>query len=180
MDCTVFDVETASSRRDSICSMGIIRCEGGRIVYEKEIRIYPGVAFDPRNTMIHGITESDVEDEPAFPEVWKEISGYFDRTVLVAHNAKSMDLCALYRTLERYGLPRVSNDYICTLELARKIFKNDETVNSCGLDALSRMYGIALPHHHNALDDARACLGILKKFRQFHPDMVLPQHYAPK
>ncbi len=141
MDYTVFDVETANNQRDSICSIGIIRYENEKIVYEKEILINPEVEFNYFNTLVHGITADDVADAPVFPEVWNEISKYFDKTILVAHNAKSMDLCALYRTLDRYGLPKVSNDYICTLELARKIFKNDDTVNCYKLNALSEMYG---------------------------------------
>lgn len=177
MDYTVFDVETANNQRDSICSIGIIRYENDQIVYEKEILINPEVEFNYYNTRIHGIKESDVADAPKFPEVWSEIAKYFDGTVLVAHNAKSMDLCALYRTLDRYGLPMVSNEYICTLELAREIFKNDDTVDSYKLNVLAKMYDIELLHHHNALEDTRACFEILKKFQQLYPEMIMPQHY---
>ena len=43
------------------------------------------------------------------------------------------------------------------MELARKIFKQDDSVQSYRLDALSELYGNELLHHHNALDDTRAC-----------------------
>ena len=52
-----------------------------------------------------------------------------------------MDLCALYRTLEKYNLPLVSNQYICTMELAKKIFRNDESVQTYRVDVLSKKYG---------------------------------------
>ena len=130
MNYTVFDVETANERRDSICAIGIIRYENNQIVYEKEILIHPETEFNYFNIKVHGITEADVACAPTFPEIWGEIKEYFDQTILVAHNAKSMDLCALYRTLERYDLPSVSNQYICTLELAKSIFKGNDAVSS--------------------------------------------------
>lgn len=107
----------------------------------------------------------------------EEIKCYFENTILVAHNAKSMDLCALYRTLERYQLPLVNNQYICTMELAKKIFKNDDSVQSYRLDALSQKFNVKLLHHHNALDDTRACFEILKKFEELYPEQVKPQPY---
>ena len=177
MNYTVFDVETANSQRDSICSIGIIRYEDNQIVYEKEIRMNPETEFNYFNIRIHGIRPADVAHAPTFPEVWKEIKCYFENTILVAHNAKSMDLCALYRTLERYHLPMVNNQYICTMELAKKIFKNDDSVQSYRLDALSQKFNIKLLHHHNALDDTRACFEILKKFEELYPEQVRYQQY---
>lgn len=177
MNYTVFDVETANSQRDSICSIGIIRYENDQVIFEKEILINPEVEFNYFNTRIHGITEADVIDSPTFPEVWTVIKSYFDNSILVAHNAKSMDLCALYRTLERYNLALVDNDYICTMELAKEIFRNNDSVESYRLDVLSKLYDIDLLHHHNALDDTRACFEILKKFEQLYPDVVKEQHY---
>ena len=126
---------------------------------------------------MHGIRPADVAHAPIFPEVWKEIKGYFENTILVAHNAKSMDLCALYRTLERYQLSLVNNQYICTMELAKKIFKNDDSVQSYRLDALSQKFNVKLLHHHNALDDTRACFEILKKFEELYPEQVRSQQY---
>ena len=177
MNYTVFDVETANSQRDSICAIGIIRYENNQVIYQKEILINPETEFNYFNTRIHGITEKDVVNAPTFPEVWREISTYFTDTILVAHNAKSMDLCALYRTFERYNLPLVSNKYICTMELAKKIFKNDDSVQRYRLDTLSKKYGIELVHHHNALDDTKACFEILRKFETEYPEEIKPELY---
>ena len=177
MNYTVFDVETANSQRDSICAIGIIRYENDEVVFEKEILINPETEFNYFNTRIHGITEKDVVGAPTFPAVWKEISVYFTDTILVAHNAKSMDLCALYRTLERYSLPLVRNHYICTMELAKKIFANDDSVQTYRLDALSKKYNIELLHHHNALDDTKACFELLRRFEMEYPEAIRPEVY---
>lgn len=177
MNYTVFDVETANSQRDSICAIGVIRYENNQVVYEKEILINPETEFNYFNTRIHGITEKDIVNAPTFPEVWREIGGYFTDTILVAHNAKSMDLCALYRTLEKYNLPLVRNKYICTMELAKRIFKNDDSVQTYRLNVLSKKYGIELLHHHNALDDTKACFEILRKFEAEYPEEIMPEVY---
>jgi DNA polymerase III epsilon subunit-like protein len=173
----VFDVETANNQRDSICSIGVIRYENNQVVFEKEILINPEAEFNWFNTTIHGIKASDVANMLTFPEIWDKIKKYFDQTILVAHNAKSMDLCALYRTLERYHLPSVDNNYICTLELAKGIFRNDAVPKSYGLDVLSKFYEINLLHHHNALEDTSVCFEILKKFEKLYPSFIIAKHY---
>lgn len=177
MNYTVFDVETANSQRDSICAIGVIRYENNRVVYEKEMLINPETEFNYFNTRIHGITARDVANAPTFPEVWKELEVYFKDTILVAHNAKSMDLCALYRTLERYNLPLVTNSYICTMELAKKVFKKEESVQTYRLDALAKKYGVELFHHHNALDDTKACFEIFKRLEAEYPKEIKPMPY---
>jgi len=177
MNYTVFDVETANSQRDSVCSIGIICCEKNQVIFEKEILINPEVEFDYYNSRIHGITENDVVDAPIFPQVWEEIKQYFENTILVAHNAKSMDLCALYRMLERYNLPMVNNKYICTFEIAKKVLKEENPIQSYRLEVLAKNYNIALTNHHNALDDARACYALLKKFEELYPEEVVARYY---
>lgn len=88
-----------------------------------------------------------------------------------------MDLCALYRTLERYNLPLVSNKYICTMELAKQIYNNDDSVQTYRLDVLSKKYGIELLHHHNALDDTKACFELLRRFEEEYPEEIKPKLY---
>ena len=46
MNYTVFDVETANARRDSICSIGIVRVEDNQIVYKDSILINPETEFN--------------------------------------------------------------------------------------------------------------------------------------
>lgn len=175
MNYTVFDVETANARRDSICSIGIVRVEDDKIVYKDSILINPETEFNSMNVKIHGITEDMVSSKPNFAEVWKNINQYFSNTVLVAHNAKSMDLCALYRSLERYGLPLADNEYICTYELARNLLHDQ--LESFRLDVLCQYYGIDLQKHHDSLCDTIACYNILKKLNSQFPGKVKPLHY---
>lgn len=174
MDYTVFDVETANAQRASICALGIVRVENNEVVFEKEYLVNPETEFSYYNTRIHGIMPEHVKDALTFPEIWSEIKRYFTDTVLVAHNAKSMDLCALYRTLKRYDIAMVENQYLCTYEIAKRYF-ND--VESFRLDVLSRKIGTPSFDHHNPLDDTRACLALMRFFEENCPSEVVPQNY---
>lgn len=176
MNYTVFDVETANAQRASICALGVIRIENDKVVFEKEYLINPETEFSYFNTRIHGITAEDVSDAMTFPEIWSEIKEYFSNTILVAHNAKSMDLCALYRTLQRYSIPLIRNQYLCTYEIAKNVFSNTE-VESFRLDVLSKKIGAPVFNHHDALDDTKACFELLRYFEQNYPQAILPCDY---
>lgn len=173
---TVFDVETANNMRESICSIGIVRVENNEIVFAKEYLINPECDFNYFNIMVHGITPEAVTWSPAFDEIWEDIKIYFENTTLVAHNAKSMDLCALTRTLKRYRIEPIEFDYICTLQLARKLIPKSIT-KSHRLNDLCDLLNIQLAHHHDALDDALGCQGILEYFNNTYPEEVVPKPY---
>ena len=173
---TAFDVETANNYRDSICSIGIVRVENDEVVFAEEILINPECDFNFFNTRIHGITQEMVSNKPTFPQVWDKISDLFIDTVLVAHNAKSMDLCALCRTLEKYDLPIPKIKYICTYELAKELVSKSE----CGayrLDVLCNKFKINLNTHHNALDDAMACKDLLEHFKKYNSENIEAKPY---
>lgn len=174
---TTFDVETANTRRDSICSLGVVRVENGEVVFSNEILINPECEFNYFNTRIHGITEEMVSDKPPFPDIWKDISHYFNNTVLIAHNAKSMDLCALFKTLERYNLATPNIEYICTYELAKSLIPKEES-NSLSLDVLCNKFKITLATHHNALDDATACKELFEYFQKQYPMSIITKPYT--
>ena len=149
---TAIDFETANSDRGSVCAVGLVCVEAGQIVSEVYELVRPTPSpFDPFNTAIHGIAESDVAHAPTFcelwPRLWSRISG-----PLVAHNA-SFDISVLRRALEYSGnqYPRV--DYFCTRVISRMAWPEHPTY---GLDHIAGVLAIPLKHHH-AREDARAC-----------------------
>lgn len=174
---TVFDVETANQKRDSICSIGIVHVEKGLITFKDEILINPECEFSPYNISIHHITESMVEDKPNFLQVWQDISSMFENTILIAHNAKSVDLCSLCRTLEKYNLQIPEISYICTYELASNLLNRCD-YPSFRLDDLCRIFNIDFGTHHNALDDAVACKELFDYFcDNFPTENIFPKPY---
>ena len=152
-DITFFDVETPNRSNSKICSIGVVRTNNrGRTLYERHFLVNPEQGFDTRNIEIHGIKPSMVMEEPTFSELWQlELSAVFDDAILVEHNA-SFDLNVLEKTLGAYGFDEPEFPYVCTLRSARHALPD---LQDYKLPTLSRLYGVPLPQHHNALYDAK-------------------------
>ena len=105
---------------------------------------------------MHGITASQVANEPSFPEIWKDIEKYFTNAVVIGHNVASSDLDALVKNLRRYNLDIPEFYYICTYDLSRK-FVPSYAVPNYSLTSLCEYFEIDIDSEHNAFDDACAC-----------------------
>lgn len=161
---TYFDVEYANSKNKSICQIGIM-CEsfntGDPYYPERNLYIDPEDGFDNNCVRIHGITQTTVENAPAFPEAWKEIEEFFTNAVVVGHNVASSDLNALVRALRRYNLDIPEFYYICTYELAKEYVPR-YCVSNYSLSALCEYFDIDIDSEHNAFDDACACSDLFR------------------
>jgi len=142
---TAIDFETAQGPRWSICQVGIVRVEVGRIVDTISKLVQPpDNYYSYYNTELHGICSTDTMDEPCFDVVWPEISQYIQDQCVVAHNG-AFDFGCLKTTLEYYQLGVPSYQQECTF----KIYRNN-------LASLCEEHQIPL-NHHDALSDAFAC-----------------------
>ena len=73
------DFETANSSRASICEAGICVVRDGSVQETRSWLVRPqGNVYNYWNTKIHGIRPEDTDNSPGFPEVWIEISKYFN------------------------------------------------------------------------------------------------------
>ncbi|MFL5329622.1 MAG: 3'-5' exonuclease [Gemmataceae bacterium] len=149
------DFETADYQHDSACAIGIVRVEDGVIAARESRLIRP-----PRSrfmfTYIHGITWSDVANEPEFAELWPELEPLLDGArFLVAHNA-SFDRSVLRACCERAGWAPPGHPYLCSVRLARRTWRLPKyrLCDVCG------HLGIDLDHHV-ALSDAEAAAKIV-------------------
>ena len=96
-----FDVEYANAKNKSICQLGLLSeyyPSGDPVFPEKNIFINPEDGFQDWCIKVHGITEKQVETEPNFPEVWKDIEKYFADAVIVGYNVFVSDLTALSKS----------------------------------------------------------------------------------
>ena len=161
-DFVAFDFETANRNRHSICSVGMVFVEDGRVtdtVYEV---INPEEEFDWHNIQIHGITPDEIKGAPTFDEFYHGIKEKIHSRLLVAHNL-AFDGYALRDNLARYSVEPVPNHFLCTYQLARKLLAGHR---SYSLKPLCQHYGIDLIRHHNALDDAFACANLMLKLSE--------------
>ena len=77
------DVETANADRASICQIGMVHVRDGQIEDRWQTLVNPEDWFDPWNTSIHGISETDVRNSLTLPEVRDELRVY--RTRFLGH-----------------------------------------------------------------------------------------------
>ncbi|MDR7037830.1 DNA polymerase-3 subunit epsilon [Methylobacterium sp. BE186] len=156
MTCLAIDFETANERRDSACAVGLAWIEGGRVV-RRESRLIrpPELRFSPGNIRVHGILPADVRDKSAFPEVMAEFLPDLERGLILAHNAP-FDMGVLRASLAAHGRPVPAFSYLCTLQIARRVFPDPA---GCGLGKVAGRLGIRF-EHHDAGEDAYACAEI--------------------
>jgi DNA polymerase-3 subunit epsilon len=148
------DFETANEQRTSVCSVGIVIVKEGMIVD----RLYHLIRPEPDyysywNTRIHGITAKDTDKAPVFPFIWKEVEKRIEGLPLIAHN-KAFDESCLKAVFKTYCMDYPDYDFHCTLQAARKLFKN---LPNHKLNTVAAYCGYPLDHHHHALADAEAC-----------------------
>ncbi len=163
------DFETANSKRSSACAMGVAVIEGQEIVERRSWLIRPpDLYFNPYNTYIHGITESDVADKPDFRELWSDIRQYFEGGLLIAHFA-AFDMSVLRHVLDQYDIAYPSFRYLCTWTIAKRVWPG---LLGYGLDSVSEHLSIRFKHH-DAEEDAVACAEVaLRACSELHVGTV--------
>lgn len=173
------DFETANQYRWSPCSVGLYLKDitSGTVLLEEEILINPECDFCETNIKIHGIEEYMVADADTFPTVYNKIMNLVDDdTVLVAHNAKSMEMSVLNQTCNRYGIDFAPVKFLCSYEIAKALLPNMENYK---LNTLADYYGIDF-EHHKSLEDARTCVEILEQLMKIADIDRFIEEYEPQ
>lgn len=167
------DFETLYSQRVSTCSIGMVKYKDGKIVDRYYSLIRPPFDYEGKSgkalTWVHGISEDMLVNEQTFEELLPKIESFVEGLPLVAHNA-SVEKCCIRDACAYYGI-ETSLDYnniIDTLPLSREAeAKNGKVVEGQGthsLDAVCSRFGVEVKKHHNALDDAEMCSGLMTTF----------------
>lgn len=142
---TAIDFETAHGAYHSICQVGLVRIEQGKVVHTiNQLVQPPDNYYHWGNVRVHGITKKHTANAPTFDQIWHLMEPYVANQLVVAHNA-TFDVTCLKKTLAFYEMPIPPFNHACTY----KIFKSN-------LKALAAQYNIPL-NHHDALSDAMAC-----------------------
>lgn len=159
MDFVAIDFETANECRSSACAIGIAVVSDYEIVERKHFLIKPPTLFfNPYNVAIHGIRGEHVINEPKFDQLWPKIKCYFEKRLVVAHNA-SFDISVLRKTLDEYRVLYPEFNYSCTRIISKATWPNHM---SYALNYIADYLGIEFLHH-NAEEDAVACAKVLIK-----------------
>ena len=177
------DFETLYSQRVSACSIGMVKYKDGKIVDRYYSLIRPPFDYEGKSgkalTWVHGISENMLVNEKTFEELLPEIESFTEGLPLVAHNA-SVEKCCIRDACAYYGIETILdyNNIIDTLPLSReaeaKVGKVVEGQGTHSLDAVCSRFGVEEKKHHNALDDAEMCGGLMIIFYKILVDNVEP------
>ena len=89
-----FDLETTGIKvaTDRIVEICILRLNVDGSTLIKTLRINPGIPIPPEVTAIHGITDEDVRDCPAFKQVAHELAQFLENCDLAGYNSNHFDI----------------------------------------------------------------------------------------
>lgn len=159
MDFVAIDVETANGYPSSVCAIGAVKVEGGKITQ----RFYELVRPEPDYyawfcRRVHGLGPDDTDNARVFQYVWQDVMKMVGDLPLVAHN-KAFDEKCLRAACRVYQLDWPGKAFYCTLKRSRLSIPR-AMISSYSLPYVCEFFGIPFHDHHNALADAEACAKI--------------------
>lgn len=173
-DYTLIDIETTglSTYRDRVTELGGIKVRDGKIVDEYSHL----TAYDKSNkvpafiTRLNGITEEEIINKGVpVAEAIHDFREFIGNDIIIGYNV-NFDLNFIYDLAQKYHLPKLNNDYVDVLRLAR-VFYAKERRNRL-IDCMQRA-GIAQVEQHRGLDDSIDTKKVYDDFREhFTPELL--------
>ncbi len=164
----VLDTETTGlSATDEIVQIGIIDHDGATVLNQL---IKPTIPIPAGASAVHGFFDRDVAAAPSFKQVYIRLSALLAGQVVVAYNM-DFDWRMLQQTAARYRLPdlRLGKRHCAMKQYARykgARGKQGRNYTPHKLGNAMRQEGLALMKAHDALDDARMTLALIKKMAE--------------
>lgn len=151
-DYVIFDLETTgiSPNYDEVIEISALKVKGGEVVDEFNTLVNPGRKMPFGATKVNGITNAMVAEAPAFSHVLAEFLDFAEGLVLVGHNIARFDMKFIWRDAEQYFGEIPQNNYVDTLQVARKHLPK---MDHHRLVDLAEYYGISSEGAHRALND---------------------------
>lgn len=164
------DTETTGRdpEHDRIVEIGCVVWRGGAVSARHAWLVNPGRPIPESAKDVHGISDDDVADAPAFTDIVDALFEVLEGRVPLAYNA-SFDRAFVRAELERAGrtegrfppAARAEVDWIDPLVWARELQKQEK---SRALGEVAARLGITIEQAHRATDDAEAAAHVLGAF----------------
>jgi DNA polymerase-3 subunit epsilon len=154
-----FDLEATGTNVgiDRIVEISVIKLNPEEKEEVKTWRINPGVAIPLETSLVHGIYDDDIKDEPAFSVVGAEIAAFIGDSDLAGYNSNKFDIPMLMEEFLRAGIPfDIDNRYFVDVQ---NIFHQMEqrTLKAAYLFYCSK----EIVNAHSAEADTRATMEVL-------------------
>jgi len=170
----IYDIESTGTnpRLDRIIDLAIVKLLPDGLREQFTYRVNPGIPIPKEASEIHGITDTDIADAPAFSSVAKEIDAILNGCELGGYNAIRFDIPLLVAEMERAGVHFDLSDR--KIIDAQRIFHQREPRD---LTAALKFY-CSETHSgaHSSLNDVLATIRVLEGQYEQYPD--LPEDIA--
>ncbi len=163
------DLETTGvdPAKDRIVEVSLVKVQPDGSEEVKTRRINPGMPIPPESTQVHGITDDDVKDAPAFAQIAKSLAAYIEGCDLAGYNSNKFDIPVLAEEFLRAGVD---------VDLKKRKFVDVQTIfhkmEQRTLVAAYRFYcDRELEGAHSAEADTLATYEVLKAQLDRYPDL---------
>ena len=152
-DFTALDVETTglSPVFDAIIELSAVRFRDGKEVDSFSQLVDPGFELDDFITDLTGITDAMLQGMPSIEAALPRFLDFLGDDLLVGHNV-NFDVNFIYDACGANGLPLLRNDFVDTMRLSRRLYKDWPDHK---LDTLLDRLGLGSRSEHRAENDAR-------------------------
>ena len=160
----IFDIETTGLNPliEGITEISAIKVCDNKVVDTFSTLINPEKEISSYITELTGITNEMVENEPTIHEVIPKFIKFLDNNIIIGHNV-GFDISFIQESLRKLDLPLLTNDYVDTLRLSRKLLKQ---LSSHKLGVLAEYYGIDTTGAHRSMKDTEMTLTVYYKLEE--------------
>ncbi|MGE0114746.1 MAG: PolC-type DNA polymerase III [Steroidobacteraceae bacterium] len=158
----VLDFETTGlhpDQGDRITEVAALRLQHGKVVARYESLVNCERRLSASIRAFTGINQRMIDAAPFPRNVFPELLRFIGADPVISHNA-AFDQGFLDCECERLHLQRIDNDFICTVQLARRLLPD---LASHSLRALVRHFKLDDTAEHRAGPDAQATAQVLLK-----------------
>jgi DNA polymerase III subunit epsilon len=101
-----FDLETTGVNiaSDRIVEISILKAMPDGSEQIKTLRINPGIPIPLESSLVHGIYDENVKNEPSFKQVAEELARFMDDSDLAGYNSNKFDIPMLMEEFIRAGI----------------------------------------------------------------------------
>lgn len=166
-DYAVIDLETTGldPKFDEIIEIAGIKYSGEHEVRRFQSLVNPGFAVGKSITKLTGISNEMLATAPFLSSVLPDFFDFIGQSIVIGHNV-NFDINFLYDNALNLSLPAFSNDFVDTMRLSRRLYKD---MKNHKLSTLVSYLGVAESVEHRALSDCintNECFLKMKQYAQ--------------
>lgn len=175
----VIDLETTGldPKYDSIIEFGAIRYRNSSPSDTFSTLVNPGFEIDSFIEELTGITNAELAQAPALSTVLPSFLEFVGNDIVIGHNV-NFDVNFIYDATETFGLSPFSNNFVDTMRISRRLFKE---YSHHRLSDLIDRFGIEANGLHRALADCHAtaeCYAYMMQYAsENHIDISAPPEW---